>query len=80
MRRLKNAVGFILAGLFILFSAVAHAGTMVTTMRKESSNPSNIPLVIFVLAAIMVYLCNRPRVAAVVRARRRSGSSRHASH
>ena len=71
MKKSKQAVAFALTGLFISFSALAHAETVTATVRSESSGLANIPFVLLALAAIvgLVYLCNPPRVAVCARAR-----------
>ena len=77
MKISKHALATALTGLFMSFSTVAHAETAGLLQSIESSDiTSYIPLVIFALAATMVYLCNRPRVAVCARARRRNEVSR----
>jgi hypothetical protein len=49
-------------------------------VNSDSSDLSIIPLVVFALAAIVVYLCNRPRVVVCARARRRTEPSRSTDH
>jgi hypothetical protein len=72
MKISKHAVTLSLTGLFTSFSAVAHAGSAAILAKIESPDPlSLVPLGLFVVAAIVVYLCNRPRVAVCARARRR---------
>jgi hypothetical protein len=80
MKMSKHASGFALAGSLLTFGAMAHAGTLAESVTKETSNPANIPLVIFILGAIMVYYCNRPRPAVHLRLRRRADSSHHTPH
>ena len=77
MKISKHALATALAGLFVSFSAAAHADTAGLLNRIQCSDSSSYtPLVIFALAATMVYLCNRPRVAVCARARRRNEVSR----
>jgi hypothetical protein len=80
MKKSKHAVALTLTGTFISFSNVAHAepGSLLNTI-ESSDLSSYIPLVLFALAAIVVYLCNRPRVTVCARARRRPEVSRSES-
>lgn len=80
MKTLKDAFRFALAGLFLILSSVAQAATVTSTVKKESTNLSNLPLAVFIVAAVVVYLCNRPRVAVCGRAHRRTESSRGTAH
>jgi hypothetical protein len=65
------------AGLFMALSGMtAQAGNLGQAVRKETSDISNLPLAVFFLAAILVYLCNRPRVTLLARSRHRRGSHR----
>jgi hypothetical protein len=80
MKIAKHAFKPVLAGLFTAFGVMAHAETVTKTMRRASSDLSNLPLVVLGLSAIVVYLCNRPRNAVCARARRRTESSRGTPH
>ena len=77
MKITKHTALAAITGSFISFGNVAHAetaGLLKSFMGSDAS--SLIPLVIFVLAAVMVYLCNRPRVTVCARARRHNEESR----
>jgi hypothetical protein len=77
MNLMKQTVTLALTGLFTSFSAVAHANGATMITKIESADLSSyIPLVLFAVSAIVVYLCNRPRFAVCARARRRTESSR----
>jgi hypothetical protein len=77
MKKSKHAVTLAFAGSFVSFSTVAHAEPVGLLKSIESSDlTSYIPLVIFAVSAVLVYLCNRPRVMVCARARRRTDSSR----
>jgi hypothetical protein len=71
MRISKHSVILALAIFFAALGETGHAENLTVAVRNASSDLSNIPLALFFLAAVVVYLCNRPRVAVRVRARRR---------
>jgi len=82
MKTSKHAIALTLTGLLSSFNLTAHADTAARIKGGDFSDlSSSIPLVIFIVAAIFVYLCNRPRrVVVYARARRRSDSSRDTTH
>jgi hypothetical protein len=78
MKISKHALVTAVTGLFISFSSVAHAEAASLSKSIDSSDlSSNFPLVLFAMAGIVVYLCNRPRVTVCARARRRTEVSRN---
>jgi hypothetical protein len=74
MKASKQTIALALAGLFTGFSPVAHADTLAKIKGGDFAELSSwIPLAIFFVAAIFVYLCNRPRrVLVCARSRRRT--------
>jgi hypothetical protein len=77
MKISKHAVTLAFASLFLSFSTAIQAEPLTFLKSIESSDlTSYIPLVIFAVSAVMVYLCNRPRVMVCARARRRTEQSR----
>jgi len=76
MKIVKRATPLALTGLFVSFCPRAHAEPAGLLKSLESSDLSSyIPLAIFFVSAIVVYLCNRPRMTLCPRARRRTESS-----
>jgi hypothetical protein len=76
MKKAKHAVTLALGGLFTSFGANAHAE--ITAAGGRSSNiASFFPLAVFAVAAVVVYLFNRPRVMVRERVRRRTDSPRN---
>ena len=78
MKPLKNTVALGLAVLLPGSSTVAHAeiATATPSMRFDFLDVSNVPLALFIVAAIFVYICNRPRVMIHARGRRRTDAPR----
>lgn len=69
MTSLKHAIAWLFTGLFLATSTAAHAGSVKDAII--GSDPySSVPLVIFGVSAVMVYLCNRPRTMIGARVRR----------
>lgn len=71
MKVFKHHITFGLAGILAGFAFAAHAEAAAPAPRTtmELSDISNVPLALFIVAAVFVYLCNRPRD--VVHAKRR---------
>lgn len=67
-----------LAGFFVSYNFTSHAGAVAKMKDGDLAEfTSLIPLVLFVVAGVFVYLCNRPRkVVVYARARRGSETTR----
>lgn len=81
MKTSKHALIFALTGFFVNAGITAHAepANLVSTLQSTDI-VSYVPLVIFGVSAIVVYLANRPRSSMCPRARRRTDSSRSEAH
>jgi hypothetical protein len=77
MKNSKHVVSLGLFGSFVGFNSIGHAEPVGLLKSLESSDLSSyVPLVLFALSAIVVYLCNRPRMTLCPRARRRTDQNR----
>ncbi len=73
MKTSKLGAAFALVALLVTFGAVTRANAAV---NLTSVDPSLIPLGLFFVSAVVVYLCNRPRKVVVYARARRNGDSR----